>query len=251
MHDNKNKYTFRKHKAYGLVGAMFATALMATPGALSQIPVLGNLIGESGEVHAANVEVSRRTLTDTPPIQWVYEADPNYTLRAMYTESEPKNGSRTWVTWRDTETGRTWEAEWGTVVLPEEGVKRVGTKPTVTNEEIRPTEKRYVKDPERVRGSEDITVPGENGINKVTQYYTVNRSNGTVSEGDRDVEKVKDPTPTIVKVAAKDKVETLQRGRQTVENQNEIHKTNRTIGFLFYLNEHPNPPITQFQTLLK
>ena len=229
MHDNKNKYTFRKHKAYGLVGAMFATALMATPGALNHIPVLGNLIGESGEVHAANVEVSRRTLTDTPPIQWVYEADPNYTLRAMYTESEPKNGSRTWVTWRDTETGRTWEAEWGTVVLPEEGVKRVGTKPTVTNEEIRPTEKRYVKDPERVRGSEDITVPGENGINKVTQYYTVNRSNGTVSEGDRDVEKVKDPTPTVVKVAAKDKVETIQRGRQTVEKTT-VYNVNETTG---------------------
>ena len=229
MHDNKNKYTFRKHKAYGLVGAMFATALMATPGALNHIPVLGNLIGESGEVHAANVEVSRRTLTDTPPIQWVYEADPNYTLRAMYTESEPRNGSRTWVTWRDTETGRTWEAEWGTVVLPEEGVKRVGTKPTVTNEEIRPTEKRYVKDPKRVRGSEDITVPGENGINKVTQYYTVNRSNGTVSEGERNVEKVKDPTPTIVKVAAKDKVETFQRGRQTVEKTT-VYNVNENTG---------------------
>ena len=229
MYDNKNKYTFRKHKAYGLVGAMFATALMATPGALNHIPVLGNLIGESGEVHAANVEVSRRTLTDTPPVQWVYEADPNYTLRAMYTESEPRNGSRTWITWRDTETGRTWEAEWGNVVLPEEGVKRVGTKPTVTNEEIRPTEKRYVKDPKRVRGSEDITVPGENGINKVTQYYTVNRFNGTVSEGERNVEKVKDPTPTIVKVAAKDKVETFQRGRQTVEKTT-VYTVNETTG---------------------
>jgi hypothetical protein len=229
MHDNKNKYTFRKHKAYGLVSAMFATALMVTPGALNQLPVLGNLIGESGEVHAANVEVSRRSLTDTPPLQWVYKADPNYTLRAMYTESEPKNGSRTWITWRDTETGRTWEEQWGSVVYPEEGVKRVGTKPTVTNEEIRPTEKRYVKDPERVRGSEDITVPGENGINKVTQYYNVNYSNGTVTEGDRDEEKVKDPTPNIVKVAAKDKVETIQRGRQTVEKTT-VYTVNETTG---------------------
>ena len=220
MHDNKNKYTFRKHKAYGLVGAMFATALMATPGALSQIPVLGNLTGESGEVHAAQIEVSRRTLTDPPARQWEYDADPNYALRAMYTEHEPENGSRTWVTWRDPDTGRTWEEQWGTVTFPRVGVKRVGTKPTVTNEEVQPTEKRFVKDPTRVRGSEDITVTGENGINKVTQYYNVNRSNGIVTEGDRDVEKVKDPTPTIVKVAAKDKVETLQRGRQTVENLN-------------------------------
>ena len=229
MHDNKNKYTFRKHKAYGLVGAMFATALMTTPGALSQIPVLGSLTGESGEVHAAQVEVSRRTLTDPPTLQWRYEADPNYALRAMYTESEPKNGSRTWITWRDPDTGRTWEEQWGTVVYPDEGVKRVGTKPTVTNEAIPPTEKRFVKDPDRVRGSEDITVPGENGINKVTQYYTVNRSNGTVSEGERNVEKVKDPTPTIVKVAAKDKVETLQRGRQTVEKTT-VYTVNETTG---------------------
>ena len=229
MHDNKNKYTFRKHKAYGLVGAMFATALMATPGALNHIPVLGSLTGESGEVHAAQVEVSRRTLTDPPTLQWRYEADPNYALRAMYTESEPKNGSRTWITWRDPDTGRTWEEQWGTVVYPDEGVKRVGTKPTVTNEAIPPTEKRFVKDPDRVRGSEDITVPGENGINKVTQYYNVNRSNGTVSEGERDVEKVKDPTPTIVKVAAKDKVETLQRGRQTVEKTT-VYTVNETTG---------------------
>ena len=96
----------------------------------------------------------------------------------------------------------------------------VGTQPKVTTEEVQPTEKRYVADKSRERGTEDIEEKGQVGRKEVTTTYTLNTSNGTVSPNAPTSRIISNPTPTIVKVAAKDKVETLQRGRQTVENLN-------------------------------
>ena len=247
MHDNKNKYTFRKHKAYGLVGAMFATALMATPGALSQLPILGNLL-ESGEVHAAQIEVSRRTFSDEPPIMWDYEADPSREVGVTYESTKPKKGSRTWVTWRDPDTGRTWEEEWGTVILPQPGIKKVGAKPKVTTEEIQPTKKRYVADKTREKGGENIEEKGQVGQKEVTTTYSINTSSGEVFPNEPTTRIIKDPTPTVVNVAAKDKVETIQRGRQTVENETQ-NKQNSTSNRLFILSKLNAP--TTFYTIIK
>ena len=71
MHDIKNKYTFRKHKAYGLVGAMFATTLMVAPGALNHVPVLGG-VGDSTvkadtlTENSSNSSVSNNTVVINP-----------------------------------------------------------------------------------------------------------------------------------------------------------------------------------------
>ena len=108
-------------------------------------------------------------------------------------------------------------------------VVSVGTQPTVTNEEIQPTEKRFVKDPERERGAEDIEEKGQVGRKEVTTTYTLNTSNGTVTPNEPTSRVISNPTPTIVKVAAKDKVETLQRGRQTVEKTT-VYTVNETTG---------------------
>ena len=108
-------------------------------------------------------------------------------------------------------------------------VVSVGTQPTVTNEEIQPTEKRFVKDPERERGAEDIVEKGQVGRKEVTTTYTLNISNGTVSPNTPTSRIISNPTPTIVKVAAKDKVETIQRGRQTVEKTT-VYTVNETTG---------------------
>ena len=83
-------------------------------------------------------------------------------------------------------------------------VVRVGTKPTVEVEKL-PSPVRYEKDNTREKGQENITVKGKDGSKTTTTTYTVNPENGEVEE---TVGKpvVVEPTETVVKVAAKDKV---------------------------------------------
>ena len=83
-------------------------------------------------------------------------------------------------------------------------VVRVGTKPTVEVEKL-PSPVRYEKDNSREKGQENITVKGKDGSKTTTTTYTVNPKTGEVVE---NVGKpvVVDPTETVVKVAAKDKV---------------------------------------------
>ena len=83
-------------------------------------------------------------------------------------------------------------------------VVRVGTKPTVKVEQI-PSPVRYEKDNTREKGQENITVKGKDGSKTTTTTYTVNDKTGKVVE---TVGKpvVVEPTETVVKVAAKDKV---------------------------------------------
>ena len=83
-------------------------------------------------------------------------------------------------------------------------VVRVGTKATVEVEKL-PSPVRYEKDNTREKGQENITVKGKDGSKTTTTTYTVNPENGEVVE---TVGKpvVVEPTETVVKVAAKDKV---------------------------------------------
>ena len=88
-------------------------------------------------------------------------------------------------------------------------VVRVGTKPTVEVEKL-PSPVRYEKDISREKGQENITVKGKDGSKTTTTTYTVNPKTGEVVE---NVGKpvVVDPTETVVKVAAKDKVEVVNK----------------------------------------
>ena len=107
----------------------------------------------------------------------------------------------------------------------------VGTKPKVVTEEIQPTKKRYVADKERERTpqNQNIEEKGQAGQKEVTTTYTLNETNGTVTPNAPTSRVIKDPTPTVVKVAAKDKVETIQRGRQTVEKTT-VYNVNENTG---------------------
>ena len=84
-------------------------------------------------------------------------------------------------------------------------VVRVGTKATVDVEKL-PSPVRYGKDTTREKGQDNITVKGKDGSKTTTTTYTVNDKTGEVVP---NVGKpvVVDPTETVVKVAAKDKVE--------------------------------------------
>ena len=90
-----------------------------------------------------------------------------------------------------------------------ETVVKVATKDKVEVTEI-PSPIRYEKDSTRDVGQDNITVLGQKGTRKVTTTYEVNPKTGEVTQRVGTPE-VKNATETVVKVAAKDKVEVVQR----------------------------------------
>ena len=95
------------------------------------------------------------------------------------------------------------------VVEPTETVVKVASKDKVSVEKL-PSPVRYEKDPTREKGQENITVKGKDGSKTTTTIYTVNPKTGEIVE---TVGKpvVVDPTETVVKVSAKDKVEVVNK----------------------------------------
>ena len=85
-------------------------------------------------------------------------------------------------------------------------VVKVGTKSTTVTEKLS-SPVRYEKDSSREKGQENITVKGKDGSKTTTTTYTVNAKTGeVVSNLGKPV--VVEPTETVVKVAAKDKIKT-------------------------------------------
>ena len=84
-------------------------------------------------------------------------------------------------------------------------VKR-GTQPKVDVTPV-PSPKRYEKDPEREKGQPNQEVPGKPGKSTTTTTYEVDPKTGKVTEKVGDPVVV-EPTETVVKVPAKDKVVT-------------------------------------------
>ena len=89
-----------------------------------------------------------------------------------------------------------------------ETVVKVATKDKVEVTEI-PSPIRYEKDSTREKGQNNITIPGQKGTRKVTTTYEVNSKTGEVIQRVGTLE-VKEATETVVKVAAKDKVEVTE-----------------------------------------
>ena len=98
----------------------------------------------------------------------------------------------------------------GTLEVKEamETVVKVAVKDKVEVTEI-PSPVRYEKDSTREKGQKNITIPGQKGTRKVTTTYEVNSKTGEVTERVGNPE-VKEATETVVKVAAKDKVEVTE-----------------------------------------
>ena len=86
-----------------------------------------------------------------------------------------------------------------------ETFKENGAKDKVVVEKL-PSPVKYEKDTSREKGQENITVQGKDGSKTTTTTYTVNPENGEVETHSQEPVIVK-PTETIIKVAAKDKVE--------------------------------------------
>ncbi|MBF9618371.1 G5 domain-containing protein, partial [Streptococcus pseudopneumoniae] len=150
--------------------------------------------------------------TKVIPIETEYEADP--TLVKGEKKDDPtrpgKVGTETITTTYKIEGGKAVEDKKTSEVTTEmvKKVVKVGTKPTETTEPTTSTEVRYEKDPEHTRGSQPTTIPSEDGLKTVTTSYKVDSKTGDITVADVSETVTKAATPIIVKVPAKDSVET-------------------------------------------
>lgn len=92
------------------------------------------------------------------------------------------------------------------IMQPVTRVVKVGTQQKVDVTPV-PSPKRYEKDPEREKGQPNQEVPGKPGTSTTTTIYEVDTKTGKVTEKVGDPVVV-EPTETVVKVPAKDKVVT-------------------------------------------
>ena len=94
-------------------------------------------------------------------------------------------------------------------------VVKVGTKPTETVETL-PSPRRHEKDDTREKGQENITVQGRDGSKTTRTTYTVNPNNGEITSNIEEPVIVQ-PTNTVIKVAAKDKIVYSKDGDNVVK----------------------------------
>ena len=82
------------------------------------------------------------------------------------------------------------------------------TKEPTTETRPVPSPVVYEKDDTKEKGTAPTTVKGEDGEDTITTTYTVDPNTGKITASEGQPVRTKEPTNTIVKVAAKDKVET-------------------------------------------
>ena len=92
-----------------------------------------------------------------------------------------------------------------------------GDKEPTVEKKVVPSPKRYEKDPTREKGSENIVVKGKDGEDQITTTYVVDSKTGNVTPYVGKPVRTINPTETLIKVAAKDKVETIRKNGDTIE----------------------------------
>ena len=84
------------------------------------------------------------------------------------------------------------------------------TKEPTVEKRVVPSPVVYEKDDTKEKGTAPTTVKGEDGEDTITTIYTVDPNTGKITANEGQPVRTKEPTNTIVKVAAKDKVETTE-----------------------------------------
>ena len=82
------------------------------------------------------------------------------------------------------------------------------TKEPTVEKRVVPSPVVYEKDDTKEKGTAPTTVKGEDGEDTITTTYIVDPNTGKITASEGQPVRTKEPTNTIVKVAAKDKVET-------------------------------------------
>ena len=115
-------------------------------------------------------------------------------------------------------------------------------EPTVEHKAI-PSPVIYEKDETREKGQPNITVNGEPGEETITTTYKVNAQTGEITPTVGQPVRTKEPTPTKVKVAAKDKVverELPNRTRYVKDSEKSFGTANET-----QTEGHPGREVTR------
>ena len=160
------------------------------------------------EEKVVKVGTKDKVVTEKLPFTTRYEADNTKEKGTQTVVSSGKEGTKTTVTKYtvNSTTGAVSESvQKPTVVAAQDKVIKVGTKDKV-DPKIIPSAKKYVKDETREYGQPNITVNGTPGVEKITTKYTVNPTTGAITESKGKPE-ITQPTDTVIKVAAKTKVE--------------------------------------------
>ena len=84
------------------------------------------------------------------------------------------------------------------------------TKAPTVEKRVVPSPVVYEKDDTKEKGAAPTTVKGEDGEDTITTTYTVDTNTGKIIVSEGQPVRTKEPTNTVVKVAAKDKVETTE-----------------------------------------
>lgn len=160
------------------------------------------------EERVVKVGAKDKVVTEKLPFTTRYEADNTKEKGTQTVVSSGKEGTKTTVTKYavNPTTGAVSESvQKPTVVAAQDKVIKVGTKDKV-DPKIIPSAKKYVKDETREYGQPNITVNGTPGVEKITTKYTVNPTTGAITET-KEKPEITQPTDTVIKVAAKTKVE--------------------------------------------
>ena len=160
------------------------------------------------EERVVKVGAKDKVVTEKLPFTTRFEADNTKEKGTQTVVSPGKEGTKTTVTKYTVNptTGAVTESvQKPTVVSAQDKVIKVGTKDKVDPKVI-PSPKKYVKDDTREYGQPNITVNGTPGVEKITTKYTVNPKTGAITETKGKPE-ITQPTDTVIKVAAKTKVE--------------------------------------------
>ena len=160
------------------------------------------------EERVVKVGAKDKVVTEKLPFTTSFEADNTKEKGTQTVVSPGKEGTKTTVTKYtvNPNTGVVSESvQKPTVVAAQDKVIKVGTKDKVDPKVIS-SPKKYVKDDTREYGQPNITINGNPGVEKITTKYTVNPNTGAITETKGKPE-ITQPTDTIIKVAAKTKVE--------------------------------------------
>ena len=160
------------------------------------------------EERVVKVGAKDKVVTEKLPFTTRFEADNTKEKGTQTVVSPGKEGTKTTVTKYtvNPNIGVVSESvQKPTVVAAQDKVIKVGTKDKVDPKVIS-SPKKYVKDDTREYGQPNITINGNPGVEKITTKYTVNPNTGAITETKGKPE-ITQPTDTIIKVAAKTKVE--------------------------------------------
>ena len=160
------------------------------------------------EERVVKVGTKDKVVTEKLPFTTRFEADNTKEKGTQTVVTPGKEGTKTTVTKYTVNptTGAVTESvQKPTVVTAQDKVIKVGAKDKVDPKVI-PSPKKYVKDDTREYGQPNITVNGTPGVEKITTKYTVNPTTGAITET-KEKPEITQPTDTVIKVAAKTKVE--------------------------------------------